>query len=217
MPRSTPADGRAAAPHDLLRVPSASALSCAGPLPAWAAASLARAPWVVVRRARGTGELLPVGVRGRGRGDRLAAWLPAGAPLERLRPEELGARAAGRDRGCPQLVALRAVRSLLRGLPLAWGPVGSVGFQLATGARCVSPGSDLDLLVRAPVELPRREARRLLRALSSLPVRVDVQLETPLGGLALAEWAAGPPRVALRTADGPRLVERPWDPAGPRP
>jgi phosphoribosyl-dephospho-CoA transferase len=46
--------------------------------------------------------------------------------------------------------------------------------------------------------------------LRRLPVRVDVQIETPSGAIALAEYAANLARVALRTQFGPRLVENPW-------
>jgi hypothetical protein len=52
------------------------------------------------------------------------------------------------------------------------------------------------------------EARHLAARLESLQARVDVQLETVEGALALAEVARGEPCVLLRTDSGPRLV--PW-------
>ncbi|WP_312444661.1 phosphoribosyl-dephospho-CoA transferase MdcG domain-containing protein, partial [Stutzerimonas kunmingensis] len=39
---------------------------------------------------------------------------------------------------------------------------------------------------------------------------VDLQLETPLGGVALGEWAGGAARVLVKTAEGPRLMSDPW-------
>jgi phosphoribosyl-dephospho-CoA transferase len=45
-------------------------------------------------------------------------------------------------------------------------------------------------------------------------VRIDAQIDTPLGGFALAEFAAGRPRVLLRTDGGPRLVGDPWPERG---
>jgi phosphoribosyl-dephospho-CoA transferase len=41
--------------------------------------------------------------------------------------------------------------------------------------------------------------------------RVALQLETPLGGVALREWAGTSPRVLLKSASGARLVSDPWE------
>ena len=70
--------------------------------------------------------------------------------------------------------------------------------------------SDLDLLLRTEHPLPRSEARPLLQLLERRACRVDLQLETPLGGVALREWAGDGARVLVKTADGPRLVGDPW-------
>ena len=81
------------------------------------------------------------------------------------------------------------------------------------GSRAVGKAkrfSDLDLLLRAERPLPRSEARPLLQLLESRACRIDLQLETPLGGVALREWAGDGARVLVKTADGPRLVGDPW-------
>jgi phosphoribosyl-dephospho-CoA transferase len=217
MPPSTRAErpGGAAEllPHDLVELASPEALVLDAAAPGWVGPSLARAPFAVVRRAARRGALVPVGVRGSSRGERLAAWLPESRAVRRLRPEDLAARRGWRGRDAPQLSALDAVEALLAAHGLAWGPAGSVGFELATGVACVGPESDVDLVVRAPTALPRVVAWRLQAALAALPVRIDAQLETPAGAVALAEYAAGAPRVVLRTLDGPRWVATPWEPA----
>ena len=41
-------------------------------------------------------------------------------------------------------------------------------------------------------------------------VRIDAQLETPAGGVALAEYASRKARVMARHASGPQLVADPW-------
>jgi phosphoribosyl-dephospho-CoA transferase len=94
-------------------------------------------------------------------------------------------------------------------LGLAWGPTGSVGFELATGAAVAGPASDLDVVVRAPEPWSFARARELADDLARLPVRVDTQLDTPSGAIALAEYACGG-RVLLRTPDGPKLTNDPW-------
>lgn len=220
MPGSTRAEPRrsprpaatALLPHDLLELGSPGALVWAEPPPAWVGASLARAPFVVVRRAARRGALVPVGVRGERREERFAAWLAAERALRCVRPEDLAAarRPGGRAPPCPALDALDAVAALLGLHGLRWGPVGGVGFELATGVPCTTPASDLDVVIRAPAALDRSCARRLHGALAALPVRVDVQLEAPGGAVALAEYAGAARRVVLRTLDGPRLCADPW-------
>jgi phosphoribosyl-dephospho-CoA transferase len=221
MPRSTPAEPRPAPtagllPHDLLEIASPGAIRSIAPRPAWVDRSLERAPFVVVRRARPRGALVPIGVRGASRGERFAAWLPASRAVRRIRPEDLAAEHGWRARGVPLLSALSLVEELLAAHALAWGPVGSAGFELASGVACVTPTSDLDVVARAPEPIAPDGARRLHAALAALPVRIDLQLETPAGGVALAECAAGGNRVVLRTLDGPRFASTPW-PAGAAP
>ena len=98
---------------------------------------------------------------------------------------------------------------LLEGRDLAWGPTGSVGYELASGLPAVGESSDLDLILRSPEPLPRATAREILEDLSSLPARADAQIDTGIGSVALAEWAAGK-EVLLRRASGPVLTEDPW-------
>ncbi|MDH2426105.1 phosphoribosyl-dephospho-CoA transferase MdcG domain-containing protein [Sphaerisporangium sp. TRM90804] len=94
-----------------------------------------------------------------------------------------------------------------------WGPTGGVGFELAAGWPATHPGSDLDLLIRAPRRLERPRAARLAAAFAALPCRVDCQLETPRGGVGLVEWARPSGPVMVRTDHGPELVDDPWAPA----
>ena len=74
----------------------------------------------------------------------------------------------------------------------------------------VHADSDLDLLLRTPQPLARVQARELLDILDCAPCRIDLQLETPAGAVALREWAGCARRVLLKSAHGPRLVSDPW-------
>jgi phosphoribosyl-dephospho-CoA transferase len=200
-------------PHDLLRLADGAGIRYEGPVPAWVPAALARAPWVVVRRAPTIAGLVPVGVRGRTRAERLATFLAPTATAARVTPEGLAAargwRHAFRTRWPSAVRVLDAVDELFTFLGLAWGPTGSVGFELATGAAVAGPASDVDVVVRAPGPWSFARARELADDLARLPVRVDTQLDTPSGAVALAEYARGG-RVLLRTPDGPKLVDDPW-------
>ncbi|CEG51801.1 MULTISPECIES: malonate decarboxylase holo-ACP synthase [Stutzerimonas stutzeri subgroup] len=193
-------------PHDLLWGMRPEQLPADAP--AWAVAVLAAGQPVVVRRARVAVGLVAVGLRGATRDQRLAALMPVEAISHRLVPEDLLARQASED--LPVFRVLAELRPLLDALGHAWGVTGSAGFQLATGLPTAHPDSDLDLLLRAERPLPRSEARPLLQLLEGRACRVDLQLETPLGGVALREWTGGAARVLVKTADGPRLVVDPW-------
>lgn len=201
-------------PHDLLRL-APGAFGQPEDLPAWAARELARRePWVVVRRAASGPGMAAVGVRGAARRERWALSVPLSCVRERVTPEML---AGGRrwaylpaSRGeLPAFAALGVVADLLESRGLAWGPGGSVGYELASGRSAVTGGSDLDLILRTPDPLPRAEAREVLDDLAALPVRADAQIDTGTGSVALSEWAAGG-EVLLRRAGGPILTPNPW-------
>jgi phosphoribosyl-dephospho-CoA transferase len=200
-------------PHDMLRLARGPELRYEGSVPAWVPESLARAPWVVVRRAPMQAGLIPVGVRGRARGERFAAWLAPDAVAAHVTPEYLAAARCwshvprARRVGC--LRVLDAVDELCTSLGLAWGPTGSVGFELATGVPSAGVASDLDVVIRAPQPWSLEKAREMADYLNRLPARVDAQLEVPAGAVALDEYARGG-QVLLRAPDGRGLTRDPW-------
>ena len=197
----------------MLRLASGAGLRHEGAVPAWTRVSLAGAPWVVVRRARAPAGLIPVGVRGRARGERFAALLTPDTVAARVTPEDLvaarGWRHMPRTRRASSLRVMDAVDELFASLGLAWGPTGSVGFELATCVAAAGAASDLDVVIRAPEPWPLEYAREIAAHLDRLPARVDAQLDTPGGAVTLAEFARSG-RVLLRTPDGPRLTHEPW-------
>ncbi|MBV8418121.1 MAG: malonate decarboxylase holo-ACP synthase [Verrucomicrobia bacterium] len=202
------------APHDLLRLRDPRDLVHRVPTPSWVCEALLLAPWVVVRRAPFENELIPVGVRGRNRSERFAAFAHAASIVQCAKPEELAAgqswRTAPRREELPAMRALPPIHAMLRKLGLAWGPIGSVGFELASGLPAANSGSDLDLLIRVQdTVLPRTIAEDLVAFMEGVGVRVDVGLETTAGGIALAEYARGVPELLLRTLNGPRLIRHP--------
>ncbi|MFL9868756.1 malonate decarboxylase holo-ACP synthase [Paraburkholderia fungorum] len=204
-------------PHDLLR------LNCLRQFdgePAWVRGSFERAPYGVVRRALAADGFVAIGLRGVERSQRYGTWAHLDDLGTAVPPEALARRSplAGRN-ALPAFVALAALqRDTVSALTeFVWGPTGSTGFELATQAPTVTLSSDLDLLIRAPEKLSRDTAIQLLNHLQTIAqrvgIRVDAQLETPAGGVALAEWAADKARVMTRHARGPQLVTDPWAPA----
>jgi phosphoribosyl-dephospho-CoA transferase len=210
--------GRPAPTHDLIRLREPIALTVDGSVPAWVERALRRTPWVVVRRGYVLDGMIPVGVRGLVRPERFAAVLAVAEIAERLSPEELTDSRYLVDRkrkdAAPALAGLARVAPILASRGHRWGPGGSVGFEIATGVATATSSSDLDLILRQERKLGLAEAidLRAVLAEAAAPARVDVLLETPRGGVSLADLAAMPARVLVRTPDGARLAADPWMP-----
>ncbi len=202
--------------HTLLRIAGGAVLAGAAAAPAWVGASLRATPWVVVRRAGRSAGSIPVGVRGAARAQRFAAWLQPQDVLDAVSALELARRRAwvghARAAEVPALAALDAVATIMAAHALheRWGPAGSVAFELASGQATASAHSDLDLVIELAEPLAVTAAAQLLRELAALAVRVDALLETPRGGVALAEVCDGRPPYRLRTPRGSCLTDDPW-------
>lgn len=195
----------------------AGAAGAAG-LPAWLDETWLRQAPLVVRRAVAPTGRVAAGARGLQRNQRCAGLAELRALARRVTPEQLaaGLRGRGEERlrrpaaGQPCLAALLQIAPQLDALGLDWGPAGGAGFWLASGLPVLRPGSDLDLLVRAPAPLPAAALATLARMADSAPCRLDIQVDTGHGGFALAELARGAGRVLLKTAHGPLLLADPW-------
>ena len=204
--------------HDLLFLGRSAAfeacVSCGSERPGWLGADwLQRAPLVVRRAVAGPGHV-PVGARGLQRNERCAGHVLLADVVRRVTPQDLAREAlAGQGRiaasSLPCLAALLELAPRLQALGLDWGPTGGAGFWLASGLPVLRPGSDLDLLVRAPQPLTADTLAALCALQLHAPCRVDIQVDTGHGGFALNEYARGG-RVLLKTAAGPLLVADPW-------
>jgi phosphoribosyl-dephospho-CoA transferase len=208
--------GGPATTHDLIRLRQLISLTTDASVPAWVEPALLRTPWVVVRRGHVRGGMIPVGVRGLARSQRFAAFVSVDKIAGRLSPEDLTVSSHDieqkRKEAAPALAALARVASILASRGHRWGPGGSVGFEIATGVATATSSSDLDLILWRDQRLRPDEAidLRAVLAEAAAPARVDVLLETPLGGVSLLEIAAMPARLLVRTPDGPRLSADPW-------
>lgn len=181
--------------------------------PGWARAALSGHVPVVVRRAPAESGWVAVGIRGMAREQRHATWMRVSEISRLVSPQAVARAGRWRSHAQPQWPALRALNQVaprLDDLGLAWGVTGSLGFELASGISAAHPDSDLDLSLRAPHQLSRAEAQTLCALLDQAPGCIDLQLETPLGAVALREWAGEAPRVLLKTQNGPLLVGDPW-------
>ncbi|WP_394523335.1 malonate decarboxylase holo-ACP synthase [Lacrimispora sp. JR3] len=202
--------------HDLLRISSVKDLQGDFTEAEWLLKAVTRAPFVVVRRAPFTDGLIPAGIRGENRNQRLAAAVLSTGIKEVITPEQISAEMGWRTRSHIRksrlFEPLETLHKIFKSYQILWGPVGSVGFELASKADTVTETSDLDIVMRTPEVLPVCTAKDIVKRISELPVKLDVQMETPNGSVALEEYARGGSKLLLRTVHGPKLVEDPWEP-----
>jgi len=198
-------------PHDLVRLTPGAVSRTA--VPAWVPASLAGAPWAVVRHDRPVPGQVPVGIRGPRRELRWATYVPQAGITGVRAPEDL---IHVHDwAALPDVAAMRALRALtpiLNRGGVVWGPTGSAGFSLATGHIAVGPASDLDLLLRCPARPAHAWLDGVARLFAEQEARVDSQVETPAGVAHLDDLRSDGPSL-VRTCAGPRLCADPWEEA----
>nr|WP_243435148.1 MULTISPECIES: malonate decarboxylase holo-ACP synthase [unclassified Pseudomonas] len=194
--------------HDLLWGMTPAQLPAGAP--PWAIESLTAGQPVVVRRAVSAEGLVAVGVRGVSREQRLAAFMDFDAIARRVSPEALCQVDSARE--LPVVHALKQLRPMLDDCGWVWGVSGSVGFELASGFTAMHAASDLDLILRTPQLITRNQARKLVAVFDQAVCRVDMQLQTPFGAVALREWASGSARVLLKNQHQACLVADPWNP-----
>ncbi|MHA3048074.1 malonate decarboxylase holo-ACP synthase [Acinetobacter sp. ANC 4639] len=192
--------------HDLLWGMPLSALP--EQVPDWAWQAIAAGQPVVVRRAVTDPDQVAVGIRGVQRWQRLACMMPKAAIQCLVKPEQLIEVNVEQFPIIAEKIQL--IDQVLHATGWTWGITGSTGFELATGIQVTHANSDLDVLIRMPNELSKAQAKALLTALRQSPVRVDVQLQTPYGGVALADWANARHQMLLKRAEGAVLVDNPW-------
>jgi phosphoribosyl-dephospho-CoA transferase len=201
--------------HDLLVLKPGSSVEAEATNPEWVHAALIQSRFVVTRREAAPPGMIAVGVRGPSRDQRWAGFVTNEDVHQVIGPGVLRSQNANlARRSLPTIEALRYAEERLRPLTLEWGPVGSVGYELATGLSVTRLESDLDLVMYAPHPALRDEVRCFWNVLDVAPARIDVRLETPAGGFSLEEYVRdGQDRVLLRMPTGPILTDDPWGPA----
>lgn len=194
--------------HDLIRISRAHGVLNEH-TPPWARRSVAKVPWVVVRREKTTGTGVPIGIRGPTRAQRHGTIVARDAIRQIVTPESLaGENPQTAASGLAVWRALKFVRPCLDATGLAWGPTGSAGYELTTRVATATHNSDLDVIVRLPILTAAVLATlyQLQAELTEAPATIDCQLDTPRGAISLAELTACDNDVLVRTPTGPTLV-----------
>ncbi|WP_151811687.1 malonate decarboxylase holo-ACP synthase [Acinetobacter bereziniae] len=177
-------------------------------VPEWVNHAIQRGDPVVVRRAVSGQGMIPVGVRGTQKSQRYALMMPEQRIEKCIKPEQLCALGVSQF---PQWARkILHLQTQMNSLLLQWGYTGSMGFELATGRKTVTAQSDLDVLIRTPKGLSKAQAFEIWQQLQQTGLPLDVQLQTPLGGVALKEWVRATGKVLLKRNQGAVLVNNPW-------
>ena len=202
--------------HDLLHIDAHGLIADSVSQPAWVRETLISCPWLVVRRGQAPVGHIAVGVRGAMRSERWAGFCGERLIKKVVRPQELlMSHASNSIPRTPALRVLREISERWAELALPWGPVGSVGFELATGRMVTTEASDLDVVIRASQRITIDYARWLFDRTLGFEAKVDVRVETSACGFSLEEYViAGASQILLRCKDGERLGRDPWSTAG---
>jgi len=197
--------------HDLLIFKGPGDLFTEIPFPQWVLETVETNPAGVMRRAEHGKDLIPIGIRGKERGERSACWVNADRVLEVIRPFRLTDPANWKRKYIADLPltvqSLQIITPFLNETGYEWGPAGSTGFELATGYTSIKSSSDLDLVIYIDEFFPVEEAKCLLARLEQQTlVPIDIQLQTPIGGVALKEYIRSD-EVLLKSSSGPLLLK----------
>jgi phosphoribosyl-dephospho-CoA transferase len=119
--------------------------------------------------------------------------------------------AVQREHALPALRALSLLVDRWQQVDMAWGPGGSVGFELATGEPVTGRASDLDIVLYAERPIAGEEASFICAQASELPAVVDIRVETPYCSFSLQEFARETPAaIMVRTPSEVLLRRDPW-------
>jgi phosphoribosyl-dephospho-CoA transferase len=180
--------------------------------PAWVRDALNRTPVTVVRRAEAPQGFAAVGIRGSSRELRFAALVKLSDVRNLRTPESLASERGWRENLAAIPSRLREALVLFDELSnrekFVWGPVGSVGYQLATGLPVTNSESDVDVLIRCDAPPDRLMLSTVRHAARKSKARLDVLLEGPPGAGALEELHSHD--VLLKTCRGPRIAPFTW-------
>lgn len=198
-------------PHDLIWIDTLDALHLPHAMPEWVQQSYRHNLPVVVRRDQNHEGLIAAGIRGTMRAERQACWIETDHIIKVIHPNDIINGQYWQQYDWNHLPVVKSLIQLAgMNWPQTWGVTGSCGYSLATGHMAMRAQSDLDLQVISLNRPQPDDFNVILKTIEKLPVRVDIQLETPVGGVALHDWLKHPEHVLVKSNTGPYLCSDPW-------
>lgn len=202
-------------PHDLIKIKNYKNLNIDFSNYSWALEALKNSPFVVVRRAPISDKLIPIGIRGSLRSQRLAAFLPFSDIDNIFAPTYIVEKKLWLEnshiKNTNIYSPIEVISKIFDEHNLKWGICGSAGFELITKIPTVTENSDLDIMIKIDTAddlFSAASAKELCQKLFNIKVKTDIQIETPKGAIALAEYASKNNPILIRTINGPRLITK---------
>ena len=193
--------------YDILEVKSTLKTYFDKELPTWATEFVEKVPYVVVKRGEEKTGMVPIGIRGTTRQQRFGCYMRQDNILQIYKPYEL----IECESNCSiwnEVAQLLAIIFETYSDRIAYGPTGSVGFELASGYEATTNSSDLDLFIQPIQPLEIEVSKKILEQLLEINAKMDVTLETPIGYVALEEYCNGQAPYLVKTNKGELLVEK---------
>lgn len=201
-------------PHDLIKIKDYKNLNIDFSNYSWALEALKKSPFVVVRRAPILDELIPIGIRGNLRSQRLAAFLPFSNIDNIFKPTYIVQKKLWLEnchlKNTNMFSSIEDIYKIFEEYNLKWGICGSAGFELITKMPTVTENSDLDIIIKidsADKLFSAESAKKICKRLLNIKVKTDVQIETPKGAIALTEYSSEANPILIRTINGPKLIK----------
>lgn len=202
-------------PHDLIKIKDYKNLNIDFSSYPFALDALKKSPFVVVRRTPILDGLVPIGIRGTERSQRLAAFLPFSDIDNIFKPTYIVENKLWLEnshiKNTDIYSSIETIYKIFEQYTLEWGICGSAGFELITKIPTVTENSDLDIIIKIETAddlFSAASAKELCKKLFDIKIKTDVQIETPKGSIALAEYASQTNPILIRTLNGPRLTDR---------
>lgn len=193
--------------HDIVRFRDVGTIAFHEEVPDWVKARPASRHHAVVRRMKTTAQTVAIGLRGKGRSERIAGFIKKADIEEIITPQSLVSGLA-HDRNSRFHDILTEIDAIVSPFGYEWGPTGSIGFELATGIPVTTHTSDLDMTVYVPSSPDYQVLVQLYEQLQQCSLRIDAQIEFgKMGAALLADMVKFKSGFLLRTSSGPLIAE----------
>nr|WP_106782497.1 malonate decarboxylase holo-ACP synthase [Lysinibacillus timonensis] len=193
--------------HDIVRFQGVESLEKSTSLPEWVREAASSQNFGVVRRMAVSNQIVPIGLRGTSRDQRVGTFIEKDNILEVIKPTDLVERIDFYEEQS-YYSSLKKIQDQFRVLDLLWGPTGSVGFELATSITVTSKTSDIDLSIYLN-KLEDNLLEEVNAILNSLDKKIDIQIEVPgIGAILLYDYIKNASTgFIVRTQFGPQLCK----------
>lgn len=193
--------------HDIIRFRDVGTIAFHEGVPDWVKARPTSQHYAVVRRMKTTTQTVAIGLRGKGRSERIAGFINKAEIEEIITPRSLVSGMA-HYRDSRFRAVLSEVDTIVSPFGYEWGPTGSIGFELATGIPVTTATSDLDMTVYVPSGPDYQVLVQLYEQLEQCSLRIDTQIEFgQMGAALLTDIVKFKSGFLLRTSSGPLIAE----------